>query len=165
MKGRIMKDTRKKVTKTLAKEIAAKFFGRSVKLVEDVHPEKRRIFYGEGYVFDDGLVRLVVFPYFGGQSKDFGYPNNKYPYGQVFIDNECTRIIQYVDGKFETENCIYNENEELRNALFTIRGLLEEAIDEKKIVFGSDWGDKWIVKDKAKLLNILKIVKDMEEYL
>lgn len=160
-----MKDTRKKVTKALAKEIAAKFFGRTVKLVEDVDPTRRRVFYGDGYVFDDGLVRLVVFPYFGGKSEDFGYPNNKYPYGQVFINNDCSRVLQYVDGKFETENCIWNEYEELRNALFTIRGLLEEAIDEKKINTGFALDDKWIVKDKAKLLQILKIVNDMEEYL
>lgn len=160
-----MKNQLKKVSKSLAKEIAAKFFGRTVKLVVDVHPDKRRIFYDDGYVFDDGLVRLVVFPYFGGKNEVFGYPNNKYPYGQVFIANDCTRVFQYVEGKFETENCIWNEYEELRNALYTIRGLLEDAIDEKKInaMFASD--DKWIVKDKAKLLNILKIVKDMEPYL
>lgn len=31
----------KKVTKKLAKEIATKFFGRTVKLVEDIDPTKR----------------------------------------------------------------------------------------------------------------------------
>lgn len=38
----------KKVTKKLAKEIATKFFGKAVKLVEDIDPTKQRVFFNDG---------------------------------------------------------------------------------------------------------------------
>lgn len=157
-----MKDTKKKVTKALAKEIAAKFFGRTVKLVEDVNPTKRRVFYNDGYVFESGAVLLTIFPYYNGAGKDFEYPN-EYPYGQVFVQNCCICGLKYVDGTLETENCLKNEHEELRDTLRNISGLLEDAIDESKIVNNSDFLDRWIVKDKAKLLKILKLSKAIED--
>lgn len=166
-----MKDTKKKVTKALAREIAAKFFGRTAKSVEEVNPGVAYEFddgaevvsIGDMYIFDNGLVRLCVSLYFGGQSEDVGY-TNKYPYGFVCINHICTCIFQYVDGEFEVENSLVNEYEELWDSLCTIRGLLEKAIDEKKIntEFTSD--DKWIIKDKAKLLQVLEMVKDIEEH-
>lgn len=154
----------KKVTKKLAKEIATKFFGRNVKLVEDIGPTKQRVFYSDGYLFECGAVQLNVFPCFGGKGKGFDYPN-EYPYGQVFVQNCCICGLKYVDGEFETENCIHNEYEELRNALFTIHGLLGDALDESKININFDWDDRWIVKDKSKLLKALKVLKDAEHLL
>ncbi len=73
-----MKNQLKKVSKSLAKEIAVKFFGRAVKIVEDVDPTRRRVFYGDGYIFKSGAVMIDIFPYFGGAGKDFEYPN-EYP--------------------------------------------------------------------------------------
>ena len=64
----------KKVTKKLAKEIATKFFGKAVKLVEDIDPTKRRVIYNDGYLFENGAVQLNVFPCFGGKGKGFDYP-------------------------------------------------------------------------------------------
>ena len=61
----------KKVTKKLAKEIATKFFGKAVKLVEDIDPTKQRVFYNDGYLFENGAVQLNVFPCFGGKGKGF----------------------------------------------------------------------------------------------
>lgn len=157
-----MKDTKKKVTKALAKEIAAKFFGKTVKLVEDVNPTKRRVFYNDGYVFVSGAVLLDIFPYYGGEGKDFEYPN-AYPYGQVFVQNCCICSLKYVDGTFETENSLYSQYEEVRDALCNISGWLEDAIEESKIDINSDFTDRWIVKDKAKLLKILKLSKAIED--
>lgn len=158
-----MKNQLKKVTKTLAKEIAAKFFGRTVKLVEDVDPTRRRVFYGDGYVFDDGLVRLVVFPYFGGQSEGFVYPNNKYPYGQVCINSDCTSEFLYIDGKFETQNILTEEHDAFKNALNHICEFFEDAIDETKLNTGFASDDKYIVKNKAILSQILTILKVVEK--
>lgn len=152
----------KKVTKALAKEIAAKFFGRTVKLVEDVNPTKHHVFYGDGYVFESGAVLLTIFPYYGGDGKDFEYPN-EYPYGQVFVQNCCICSVKYVDGTVETENSLHNEYEELRDTLRAISGLLEDAIDEGKIFLSFNTEDRWIVKDKAKLLKILKLSKAIED--
>ncbi len=58
---------------------------------------------------------------------------------------------------------ILNEHEELRDTLRDISGLLEDAIYESKINTTFDWDDKWIVKDKAKLLKILKLSKAIED--
>lgn len=151
----------KKVTKKLAKEIATKFFGKAVKLVEDIDPTKQRVFYNDGYLFENGVVQLNVFPCFGGKGKGFEYPN-EYPCGQVLVNRVVTCHLRYVDGEFETENCIHNEYEELRNVLFTIHGLIGDAIDEEKIDTTFDWNDRWIVKDKSKLLKALKALKDTE---
>lgn len=157
-----MKDTKKKVTKALAREIAAKFFGRTVKLVEDVDPTKRRVFYSDGYIFKSGAVMLDIFPYYSGAGKDFEYPN-EYPYGQIVVQGCCIGDFKYVDGEFETENILHNEYEELRDTLRDISGLLEDTIDENKIDKNSDFLDKWIVKDKTKLLRILKLSKAIED--
>ena len=154
----------KKVTKKLAKEIATKFFGRPVKLVEDIDPTKQRVFYNDDYLFENGVVQLNVFPTYGGKGKGFDYPN-EYPCGQVIVNRVVTCCLKYADGKIETENCIHNEYEELRNALFTIHGLLGDAIDESKINISFDWDDKWIVKDKSKLLKALKALKETEHLL
>lgn len=153
-------NTKKKVTKTLAKEIAAKFFGKAVKPVEDIDPTKRRVFYDDGYIFKSGAVMLTIFPYYGGEGKDFNYPN-EYPFGHIDVNNECFGFLKYVDGEIETENSLYNEYEELRDALLYIQGLLGDAVDESKINVNFDWDDRWIVKDKAKLLKILKLVKEV----
>ncbi len=152
----------KKVTKTLAKEIAAKFFGRTVKLAEDVNPTKHRVFYNDGYVFVNGAVLLTIFPYYGGTGKDFEYPN-EYPYGQVFVQNCCICGLKYVDGTFETENSLHTQYEECRDALRAISGWLEDAIDEEKIHLSFNSEDRWIVKDKAKLLKIIKLSKEIED--
>lgn len=154
----------KKVTKKLAKEIATKFFGRAVKLVEDIEPTKQRVIYNDGYLFENGAVHLNVFPCFGGKGKGFDYPN-EYPCGQVLVNSVVMCYLKYVDGELETENYIHNEYEELRNALFTVHGLLVDAIDESKININFDWDDKWIVKDKSKLLKALKALKDAEHLL
>lgn len=151
-----MKDKLKKVTKTLAKEIATKFFGRAVNPVEDI---------GVGHLFKCGAIKIEVFPYFGGAGKDFRYPN-EYPYGQVFVQGHCICDFKYVDGGIETENSLHNEYEELREALLDIQSLLEVAIDAEKINVKSDFLDRWIVKDKAKLLKIVKLANDMgDKYL
>ena len=47
----------KKVTKKLAKEIATKFFGKAVKLVEDIDPTKQRVFYNDGYLFSNRALQ------------------------------------------------------------------------------------------------------------
>lgn len=154
----------KKITKKLAKEIATKFFGRTVKLVEDIDPTKQRVFYNDGYLFENGVVQLNLFPNYGGKGKGFDYPN-EYPCGQVLVDRVVTCYLKYVDGEFETENCIHNEYEELRNALFTLSGLLDDAIDKEKIDLSFDWNDKWIIKDKSKLLKALEQLKDVEHLL
>lgn len=154
----------KKVTKKLAKEIATKFFGRNMQLVEDVDEQQQHGFYGEGYIFESGAVQLNVFPYFDGAGKDFNYPN-KYPFAQIIIDHWVTHSIKYIDGQFETENSLVNDYDELRNEFFTLKGYLEDAIDESKIDANSDFLDKHIVKDKAKLLTALKILKDAEKLL
>ena len=154
-----MKDTKKKVTKALAKEIAAKFFGKTVKLDEDVDPTTRRVFHGDGYIFKSGAVMLDIFPYFGGAGKDFEYPN-EYPYGQIFVQNCCIGDFKYVDGEFETENSLHNEYEELRDALRDISGLLEDAIDETQINYSYALN---VIKNVKKLLEILAISKRIEE--
>ena len=120
-------------------------------MVEDIDPTKRCVFYNDGYLFENGAVQLNVFPCFGGKGKGFDYPN-EYPCGQVLVNRVVTCHLRYVD-------------EELRNALFTIHGLLEDAIDESKININFDWEDKWIVKDKSKLLKALKALKDAEHLL
>ena len=53
----------------------------------------------------------------------------------------------------------------MRNVLFTIHGLIGDAIDEEKIDTTFDWNDRWIVKDKSKLLKALKALKDTEHLL
>lgn len=53
-----MKNKKKKVTKSLAKAMAAKFFGRTVKSVEDVDPDKWHIFYNDGYIFERSYQSL-----------------------------------------------------------------------------------------------------------
>lgn len=154
-----MKNKKKKVTKALAKQIAAQFFGRKVKLVEDIDPDKRRIFYDDGYIFENGEVMLSVFPYFGGEGKE------ECPVAHVFINHSCAGSLSYVDGKFDFELSLHNDCEELSDALYELKGLLEEAIDENKINPNFDWDDRWIVKDKSKLLKALQVLKKAEHLL
>lgn len=154
----------KKVTKKLAKEIATKFFGRNVQLVEGIDEQQQRGFYGEGYLFESGAVQLNVFPYYEGSGKDFNYPN-KYPFAQIIIDHSVTHSAKYIDGQFETENGLANDYDELRNEFFTLKGYLEDAINESKIDANSDFLDRYIVKDKSKLLKAFKILKDAEKLL
>lgn len=154
-----MKNKKKKVTKSLAKEIAAKFFGRTVKSVEDVDPEKRRIFYNDGYIFENGEVMLNVFPYFGGEGKD------ECPVAQVFINHDCAGRLKYIDGVFEYENALHNEYEELQNILYTLKGLIDDAVDEGHIHLNFDTDDRWIIKDKSKLLKALQVLKKAEDLL
>lgn len=99
----------KKVTKKLAKEIATKFFGKAVKLVEDIDPTKQRVFYNDGYLFENGAVQLNVFPCFGGKGKGFEYPN-EYPCGQVLVNRVVTCHLRYVDGEFE-RTLMYKQND------------------------------------------------------
>jgi len=141
-----MKDKLKKVTKALAKEIAAKFFGRTVKLVEGT----------DEYLFESGKVKLYVFPYFAIAGN---------AYANVIINGSVECNLIYDNGEIETENVLINESIELKNDLFTLKGYLEDAIDESKIDVNSNFLDKHIVKDKAKLLTALKILKDAEKNL
>lgn len=40
-----------------------------------------------------------------------------------------------------------------------------ELIDEEKIDTTFDWNDRWIIKDKSKLLKALKALKEAEHLL
>ncbi|MGN0813188.1 MAG: hypothetical protein ACI4MQ_06755 [Candidatus Coproplasma sp.] len=82
-----MRRIEKKVTKKLAMEIAAQFFGRTVQ------PKDQ----GNGFVFTEGLIRFEVFPYYVAVSESV--LSEEYPYGQVCINAECCYAYFYINGK------------------------------------------------------------------
>lgn len=82
-----MRRIEKKVTKKLAMEIAAKFFGRTIQ------PKDQ----DNGYVFVEGLIKLEVFPYYQAVSESV--LSKEYPYGQVFINAECCYAYFYINEK------------------------------------------------------------------
>ncbi|MGN0823730.1 MAG: hypothetical protein ACI4MB_01525 [Candidatus Coproplasma sp.] len=82
-----MRQIEKKVTKKLAMEIAAKFYGRTVQ------PKDQNF----GYVFIEGLIKLEVFQYYQDVSESV--LSEKYPYCHAYINSENVYSFFYIEGK------------------------------------------------------------------